>query len=98
MGEPEPPLRNRHPADELWEVRNEIRKLEDRAGKLRAKLLTMPECERRGEEYHANVVSYQQNRLNTKKLRLELGPEFLKPSMSKRAVQCVSVRKNINDD
>ena len=54
----------------------------------------MPECERRGEDYRANVASYEQNRLNIKKLRLALGPELLRPFMSRRVVQYVSLKKN----
>lgn len=95
MGEPGViPFRNRHPADELAEVRAEIRKLENRAGELRARLLTMPEDQRRGTQYHANVATYRQNRLNTKRLRIVLGPELLRPFMSQRVVQFVSVKKN----
>ena len=94
MGEPERALANRHPADELHEVREEMRNLEKRAAKLRSDLLMMPECERRGEDYHANVATYEQNRLNIKKLRLVLGPKLLRPFMARRVVQYVAVKKN----
>ena len=67
--------------------------LQNVTAKLRARLLEMPECERRGEDYRANVASYEHNRLNIKKLRRALGPELLRPFMSRRVVQYVSLKK-----
>ena len=51
------PLTNRHPADALSDVREQIANLQARAVKLRVQLRTMPESEREGDELELRSIS-----------------------------------------
>jgi hypothetical protein len=69
-------LSNRHPADELADIRSEIRQLEDREKELRAYLLEHPE-DRIGVEHIASVGSQTRKRINLKGLADEIGLSLL---------------------
>jgi hypothetical protein len=63
---------NRHPADELADVRTEIRRLEGREEELRAYLLEHP-GDRIGVEHIAIVVSQSRKRVDLRGLAAEIG-------------------------
>jgi hypothetical protein len=67
---------NRHPADELADVRAELRRLEDREQKLRAYLLEHPD-DRIGAEHVASVGEQQRKRVDLKALADEIGASLL---------------------
>src|SRR5262245_49316645 len=65
-------MQNRHPVDELAEVRAEIRHLENREQELRAYLLEHPE-DRTGIEYIASIAEQRRSRVDIKALADEIG-------------------------
>jgi hypothetical protein len=67
---------NRHPVDELADVRTEIRRLEDREQELRAYLLEHPN-DRRGTDYEALVGTQQRKRIDLRALADEIGASLL---------------------
>lgn len=64
---------NRHPADELAEVRNEIRELKEQEEELRTTLLNLPTAERAGRTYTAVAMTVGQRWIDVEKLEKELG-------------------------
>lgn len=71
-------MKNRHPADELAEVRAEIRTLKDREGVLRGELL---ECSKVGVDFVARFVPYRRRRLDFRALEKHFGADVLEPFM-----------------
>jgi hypothetical protein len=67
---------NRHPADELYDVRSEIRRLEDREQELRNYLLEHPQ-DRIGIEHVATVCSLTRRRVDLKGLANEIGASLM---------------------
>ena len=63
--------KNRHPVDELSDVRAQLRALKDREDELRAHLLTC--SDRVGDEYVATVAERQGLRLDRGKLEKRFG-------------------------
>ncbi len=78
-----PVRRNRHPVDELADVRTEIKTLQAKEAELRD-LIIAEGCDLEGEEFEANVSRVESLKLDTKAVRKEFGDErlraFLKPS------------------
>lgn len=83
---------NRHPADELAEIRNEIRELKERENELRNEILALPPVERQGRRHTVHAVSIKQRRLDPEILEKEFGDirKFY------REIDCVilQIRKN----
>jgi hypothetical protein len=69
-------MQNRHPADELGDVRSEIRRLEDREEELRAYLLEHPD-DRKGTDYEASIGTQQRKRIDLRALADEIGASLL---------------------
>jgi hypothetical protein len=67
--------RNRHPADELHDVRDDIKRLQDREAELRDILIDG--TSRIGVEFEAEIVEYTQRRLDTRAVIEHFGPDFL---------------------
>jgi|SRR5215472_8380071 len=65
-------MQNRHPVDELADVRSEIRRLEDREQELRVYLLEHPN-DRIGIEYIASIGEQRRSRIDLKALADEIG-------------------------
>lgn len=55
---------NRHPADELARVREQIKELQERERELKAELAALPEAERVGRHYACEVTVRDVRRLN----------------------------------
>lgn len=72
------PPRNRHPVDELADVRAEVKRLQLREAELR-KLILAEECELTGDQYEAVIRRQESERIDVDRLRRELGMERLRP-------------------
>lgn len=64
---------NRHPADELQEVRNKLHELEKREQALRVEVLGLPRHEREGRSYYARVVEKKRKVLDVEALEDRFG-------------------------
>jgi hypothetical protein len=69
-------MQNRHPADELSDVRSEIKRLEDREEELRAYLLEHPN-DRKGVDYEVLIGTQQRKRVDLRALADEIGASLL---------------------
>jgi len=83
-------LRNRHPVDELADVRAQIKTLQAREAELRAMVLN-GECELAGDDYVAVVQTRPRNGIDLLALRRHLGAA-LKPFMTAREMTQVWIR------
>jgi hypothetical protein len=82
-------VQNRHPVDELADIRAEIRPLEDREQELRTFVLEHPD-DREGIEYLASVREQRREHVDLKGLANEIGGSLLQRFTSYRA--CLTVR------
>jgi hypothetical protein len=73
------PLRNRHAADELAEVRAEIKALETRQEELRQILLAAEPKDRIGVAFGAEVYTTETTRLDRKGIKQHFGADALEP-------------------
>jgi hypothetical protein len=83
-------LTNRHPADELADVRAQIRSLQERETELRTTILN-GKCSLAGDDYIAVVQTRPQNRVDIPALRKHFGAA-LKPFMRAREVTQVWIK------
>jgi hypothetical protein len=80
--------RNRHPADELADVRTEIKALQERESRLRAALLD-GDCGPEGDDFVARFVTLKQSRLDVEEVKKHFGMATLKPFFTDKEVQQV---------
>lgn len=77
--------RNRHPVDELADIRDAIKRLKDREDEIR-KLIIEGSCSSLGDQYSATIQTTSSERVDTKALREKLTSaelsKFLKVTMS----------------
>jgi hypothetical protein len=71
-----PPTSNRHPVDELGDIRAEIKRLEERAEALREQIID-GKCSLAGDEYRARIKQQSTWRLNLNALQEHFAPEVL---------------------
>ncbi|MGY3615696.1 hypothetical protein [Bradyrhizobium sp. USDA 10063] len=69
---------NRKPPDELADVRERIRELKAREDELRDMLIAGA-CDPIGDDYAATISKVKSERIDSTKLRKELGLQFLRP-------------------
>jgi hypothetical protein len=69
-------VQNRHPADELADVRSEIKRLTARENELRAYLLEHPD-DREGDDYVVSVASQSRKKVDLRRLADEIGASLL---------------------
>lgn len=69
---------NRKPADELGVIRREIQALEMREQILREKMIA-GECDLEGDEYRVSISKSRREKIDTAKIKRELGLVFLRP-------------------
>lgn len=81
-------MSNRHPVDELADVREAMKVLKTREAELRAAILTH-ECGLTGDEYEATIKETETERVDTKELKKEFGLEKLRPFL--KPVRAVTV-------
>jgi hypothetical protein len=84
---------NRHPTDELADIRGQIKTLQERESELRAMLLN-GDCDLTGDDYVAVIRIMPCPRLDVQALREHLGPR-LKAFMVERDMTqiCLGARK-----
>ena len=85
-------MQNRHPADELADVRSEIRHLEDREEQLRSYLLEHPH-DRKGVDYEALIGTQQRKRVDLKALADEIGASLLQRFTRYATITMVKLRE-----
>ena len=81
---------NRKPPDELADVREKIRELKAREDVLREMLIS-GEVELMGDEFVAKVSVSNSERIDTARMKKELGTDFLKPFLVPSRVTTVKV-------
>ena len=84
-------MKNRHPVDELAEIRAEMRKLDERERELRSVIIE-GSCGLQGDEFEANVSKTCSTRLDTAAVRKALGDEKLAPYLKPSEVMTVKVK------
>jgi len=89
-------IMNRHPVDELAEIRATIRYLQERADTLRAAILAGA-CLLSGEQHLATVTTQSTRRFDKAAAIRALGMERLRPFMSEAQVKIVKVRAPCGD-
>src|SRR5215471_995648 len=72
---------NRHPADEMGDVRERIAEFKEREAELREVLIAATEAERVGEEWIAHVSEQHRKTLDREALTEHFGKEVLQPFM-----------------
>jgi hypothetical protein len=90
LGTERPAISNRHPADQLAEVREQIRELQAKEDGLRKMLLSGGDLV--GDDYAASIQTQSHSRLDTVKARRHFG-DLLAPFMLKREVVQVKLRR-----
>lgn len=90
---------NRHPVDELFDVRAEMKRLKSREDELRDLILSS-KCGLTGDQFDADVQRSESERIDTTALRKEFGLEKLRPFMRKSVVQTIrlSEREMVVDE
>ena len=68
---------NRHPIDELSDVRSEMKRLKAREDELRSVILG-GECGLAGDQFNASITLSQQNKMDMDAVRKALGAELVK--------------------
>jgi hypothetical protein len=86
------PTSNRKPADELADIRDQIRLLKAREEDLRQKFIA-GKVSLSGDDYRVVVSGKTAEILDTAKIRKELGLQFLKPFMRTRETIWVMLRR-----
>jgi hypothetical protein len=88
--------RNRHPADQLADVRQEIKRLEEEQQRLRAYLLEHPH-DRIGMEHIATIGEQRRSRVDLKALADEVGHSLLQRFTHFTSCRTVRLRERSND-
>jgi hypothetical protein len=84
---------NRHPADALADVREEIRQLEEREQVLRLELLRRGGGDRIGDEWEAQVRHFEQQRLDTAAVIRHFGRNALREFFKNSVFDAIYLKK-----
>jgi hypothetical protein len=84
-------LRNRHPADDLADVRAEIKQLQIREAELREELV-QANADRRGVQWEATVYQRSREQLDLKAAKKQLGRDVLTPFLRQITFQNVRLK------
>lgn len=90
------PTTNRHPVDELADVREQIKKLQEQERQLRDRVLE--ETSFIGDEYRAEIVMHHRETLDTKAIKREFGRERLEQFLKRAEVLIVKLERLENGD
>ena len=88
-------MANRHPADEIADIRGQIAALKTRETKLRDALLNAEQSDRIGEEWIAEITQRKSNRLDSAALKRHFGLEALQPFMREsvtKSIRLISIQ------
>lgn len=83
---------NRHPSDQLFDVRQRIKALEDEVDALRAYLLAHPE-DLTGDEHQASVGTYQRKYVDLDGLEREIGTAMFQRFVRFRPITFVTLKE-----
>lgn len=83
---------NRKPADELADLREQIRILTEREQILRSQMIA-GQVSLYGDEHEVHITISKSERINTNKIVKELGREFLRPYLRVREITFVRTKK-----
>jgi len=83
---------NRHPADEMHDVKERIAEFEEREAELREILIAATEAERVGEEWIAHVSEQHRKTLDREALTEHFGAEVLQPFMRESVATVVNLK------
>ncbi len=83
---------NRHPVDELADIREQMKPLKQREEELRQMILD-GECEAEGNEYVATVTVAVREKLDEAKLKKELGMAMLRPFVRASEIKTVRLKE-----
>jgi hypothetical protein len=86
-------VRNRHPADELADVRAEIKQLEVREAELRNTLITADRASRIGVQFEAVIWDWNPRQLDAEALAEHFGTDALAPFYRKVARKIVKLKQ-----
>ena len=82
---------NRHPVDQLADVRAQIKQLRAREDELRAEVLANPE-DRAGDEHEAMLCETTVERVDLELMKRELGMLFLRPFLRQQVQTSVRLK------
>jgi len=88
-------MANRHPADEIADIRDQIAVLKTRETKLRDALLNAEQSDRIGEEWIAEITQRKSNRLDNAALKKHFGLEALQPFLREsvtKSIRLISIQ------
>jgi hypothetical protein len=83
---------NRHPVDQLADIRAEIKVLKQREETLRAEVLVASPDDRVGDEHEAMVCETMVERVDLELMKRELGLLFLRPFLREQVVTTVRLK------
>ena len=83
--------RNRHPVDELADIRAELKRLEAREAELKAVVMAEG-CNLEGDEFEATVTRASAERVDTTAVRKHLGEDGIKPFLKRSETVTVRVK------
>jgi Mn-dependent DtxR family transcriptional regulator len=81
-------LRNRHPVDELYDIRQEIQDLKKMEKRLRDKIISGT-CSLYGDQYEAVICNHERHIVDVDAIRREMGPEWVRRFMKITTVTVV---------
>jgi hypothetical protein len=84
-------MANRHPADEIADIRERIAALKTREVELRDAMLTAELSDRIGEEWIVEITQRKSNRLDNAALKEHFGLEALQPFMRESVTKSISL-------
>lgn len=86
------PTRNRHPVDELADVRAAIRDLQAREAELKEIVVHLDGCRLEGDDFEGVVTWATAERVDTAALRKHLGEDGIKPFLKPTSTVTVRVK------
>jgi hypothetical protein len=84
-------MTNRHPADEMADIREQIKVLKTREAELRHTLLNAEQADRIGEEWIAEIRQSKRKQLDTDALKEHFGPEALQPFEGESVIKSIKL-------
>lgn len=84
--------RNRHPVDELADVRATIRDLQAREAYLKEIVTHLDGCRLEGDDFEAIVTRVEGERIDTAALRKHLGEDGIKPFLKQTSTVTVRIK------
>jgi hypothetical protein len=84
-------MTNRHPADEMADIRERIKVLKTREAELRHTLLNAEQADRIGEEWLAETKQSKRKQLDNDALKEHFGPEALQPFERESVIKSIKL-------